>query len=348
MSLTRNLCGTAAALALAGAALMAAPSDAAATHAASTHAASTHVTSTHVTSTHAASTHVTSTHAEPTRTRTPGAHPGAAPACTRNVTDRNVTGRPALDAVRPGDVVCVDGLSRGHRLEIDKGGTADKPVTYSGNGQRVGGIDIDADHVIVDGYTMEGPSAPGIEIHGDGVTVQNNTVTAPQGGDGDGLRFFGDDITVAHNTISSTDNSTGAHADCMQTFTTDDEDVASRNVVIDGNTCRKIDNMCLMAEGPDSEAGDGSGEGVSEYWTFRNNDCQTQQASQTLMVDDVQHLTVTGNTWEAGPDHAIGLQNHATGAHVKDNRLDPSIDCEVGIDKSSMAGYEGPEPGCDP
>lgn len=234
------------------------------------------------------------------------------------------------------------------RLKITKGGTPDKPLIYSGNGQQVGGIDIDADNVVVDGYTMTKPSAPGIEIHGNNVTVQNNTVTAPKGGDGDGIRFFGNNITIKHNTISKTDNSTGAHADCMQTFATDDQDVASQHVVIDSNRCEQVDNMCLMAEGPNSEAGDGSGKGVSENWTFSNNYCQTLRASQTLMVDDVQHLTVTGNTWAAGPDHAIGLQNKSTDAHVRDNKLDPSIKCEVGIDKSSRKGYQGPTPRCDP
>ena len=272
-----------------------------------------------------------------------GAHPADAPNCTRHV-----SGQHALDTVQPGDVVCVDDLSADERLKIDKGGTADEPVTYAGHGARVGGIDIEADHVIVEGYTMEEPSAPGIEVYGDDVTVQDNTVTAPQGGDGDGLRFFGDHITIRNNTISQTDNSTGAHADCMQTFATDDHNTASRHAVIDGNRCLDIDNMCLMAEGPNSEAGDGSGEGVSEYWTFSNNECETLEASQALMVDDVQHLTVTGNTWKAGPDHAVGLQNHSTHAHVKDNDLDPSIACEVGIDESSLEGYEGPEPGCDP
>jgi hypothetical protein len=234
------------------------------------------------------------------------------------------------------------------RLKITKGGTPDKPLTYSGGGQRVGGIDIDADNVIVDGYTMDKPSAPGIEIHGNNVTVQNNTVTSPKGGDGDGLRFFGNNLKILHNTISKTDNSTGAHADCMQTFATDEDDVASEHVLIDGNRCEQVDNMCLMGEGPNSEAGDGSGEGVSQDWIFSNNYCQTKEASQTLMIDDVQHLTVTGNTWVAGPDHAIGLQNHSTDAHVKDNKLDPSIPCEVGIDKSSKKGYEGPEPRCQP
>ncbi|WP_328606873.1 right-handed parallel beta-helix repeat-containing protein [Amycolatopsis sp. NBC_00345] len=272
-----------------------------------------------------------------------GAHAGNGPACTRHL-----AGTGSADAVRPGDVVCFDTAAKAKRLKITKGGTAQAPVTYSGAGQQVGGIDIDADYVVVDGYTMNEPSAPGIEVHGNGVTVQNNTVTAPKGDDGDGLRFFGDNITIKHNTISKTDNSTGAHADCMQTFATDEDDVASSHLVIDSNRCEQVDNMCLMAEGPNSEAGDGSGEGVSEDWTFSNNYCQTREASQTLMVDDVQHLTVTGNTWAAGPDHAIGLQNKSTDAHVKDNKLDPSIKCEVGIDKSSKPGYQGPTPGCDP
>ncbi|RJQ88165.1 hypothetical protein D5S19_07560 [Amycolatopsis panacis] len=59
-------------------------------------------------------------------------------------------------------------------------------------------------------------------------------------------------------------------------------------------------------------------------------------------------LTLGANTWAAGPDHAIGLQNKSTGAHVKDNKLDPPIKCEVGIDKSSRKRYQGPEPKCEP
>lgn len=49
------------------------------------------------------------------------------------------------------------------------------------------------------------------------------------------------------------------------------------------------------------------------------------QASQTLMIDDIQHLTVTGNIWAAGPDHAIGPQNHSSDAHANNNELDRSI-----------------------
>ncbi|GAA1671833.1 hypothetical protein GCM10009765_21540 [Fodinicola feengrottensis] len=281
--------------------------------------------------------------AGPVPQQSAGAHAGTGAACTRHVANPR-----SLAAIQPGDVVCFSTVSKTSRLHITKSGTADKPITYSGKGQQVGGIDIDASYVVVDGYTMTKPSAPGIELHGDNVTVQNNTVTAPKGDDGDGLRFFGNNLIIQHNTISKTDNSTGAHADCMQTFATGDDDVASQHVLIDSNRCEQVDNMCLIGEGPNSEAGDGSGIGVSQDWTFSNNYCQTQQASQTLMIDDIQHLTVTGNTWAAGPDHAIGLQNHSTDAHVNDNKLDPSIKCEVGIDSSSKKGYQGPTPRCDP
>ncbi|MFD9893235.1 hypothetical protein ACFWY9_28145 [Amycolatopsis sp. NPDC059027] len=269
--------------------------------------------------------------------------PGAASACTRHVTDQR-----SMDTITPGDVVCVDDAGTTKRLKITKGGTADKPVIYRGEGRRAGGIDVRANNVIVDGFALNRPSAPGIDARGNNVTIRDNTVTAPQGGDGDGLRFFGDDVKILHNTISHTDNSTGAHADCMQTFATDDQHLASSRVLIAGNRCEHVDNMCLMAEGPHSMAGDGSGKGVSEYWLFLGNYCETRLGSQAVMIDDVQHLTLIGNTWAAGPDHAIGLQNHSTHAFVWANRLDPSIPCEVGIDDSSRKGYHGPAPRCAP
>ncbi|WIX75746.1 hypothetical protein QRX50_30210 [Amycolatopsis carbonis] len=66
------------------------------------------------------------------------------------------------------------------------------------------------------------------------------------------------------------------------------------------------------------------------------------------MFEDVQGVTITGNTFAAGPDHAIGLAIGSTGAHVEGNHVDPSSHCEVGIDKSSREGCVGPEPACAP
>lgn len=233
--------------------------------------------------------------------------------------------------------------TRQDRLEITEGGTPEKPKVYSGHGERVGGITINADNVIVEGYTMEQPEAPGIEMTGNNITVRNNTVSAPRGGDGDGLRFFGNNLKILHNTISGTDNSEG-HADCMQTFASDTP--PSQNVLIEGNRCERIANMCLMAEGPND--GEGDGEGHTSEFTIRKNFCETLEASQTLMIEDVQNCVIEQNEFAAAPDHAIGLAIGSTGAKVRGNKVSPEINYEVGIDESSMEGYEGPEPGGEP
>jgi polygalacturonase len=193
--------------------------------------------------------------------------------------------------------------------------------------------------VIVEGYAVDTPEAPGIEITGDDITVRNNTVTRPHGG-GDGLRFFGDELRILGNTIRGTSNRYG-HADCMQTFA--DDTPPSRRMLIEGNRCEGIDNMCLMAEGPND--GEGDGHGHSHDFTIRNNYCETLQASQTLMFEDIQNATITGNTFAAAPDHAIGLALASTGAHVGGSEVSPRIRYEVGIDESSRPGYEGPEAG---
>ncbi|MFI5613023.1 right-handed parallel beta-helix repeat-containing protein [Amycolatopsis sp. NPDC051903] len=229
------------------------------------------------------------------------------------------------------------------RLEITEGGTPDHPRVYSGAGQQVSGIDVDADWVVVDGFTLTNPSAPGVELEGDHVTLQNTTITEPHGGDGDGIRFFGDYLTIRHNTVSGTSNRNG-HADCLQTFASDTR--PSNHVRIEDNRCEKIDNTCLMAEGPND--GEGDGKGHSTDFVIKDNDCETLKASQTLMFEDVQRATITGNTFAAGPDHAIGLAIGSTGAHVDGNHADPAIPCEVGIDSSSRPGYTGPEPTCEP
>lgn len=226
------------------------------------------------------------------------------------------------------------------RLVITEGGTAEHPAVHHGGGRTVGGITVEADHVVVEGYRVDRPEAPGIEITGRDITVRDNTVSRPHGGDGDGLRFFGDDLKIQRNTISGTSNRYG-HADCMQTFA--DDTPPSRRVLIEGNRCEDIDNMCLMAEGPND--GEGDGHGVTSDFTVRDNYCATLKGSQALMFEDVRNAVITGNTFPAGPDHAIGLAIGSTGAHVGGNEVSPRIGYEVGIDASSRPGYEGPEPG---
>jgi len=238
----------------------------------------------------------------------------------------------------------VAGAAPVERLVITDGGTPDAPRVYDGNGALVDGITVEADHVVVQNYVADRPAAPGIEIYGNDVTVQRVTVTEPRGGDGDGIRFFGDDLKILDNTISGTSNEDGRHADCMQTYS--DDTPPSRNVLIEGNRCERIDNMCLMAEGPND--GEGDGEGHTSDFTIRGNYCETLEASQTLMFEDVQNAIITDNEFAGATHHAIGLAIGSTGAKVSGNKLNPEIGYEVGIDESSMAGYEGPEPGGEP
>ncbi|GAA4509297.1 hypothetical protein GCM10023191_070340 [Actinoallomurus oryzae] len=270
-----------------------------------------------------------------------GAGITSSPAAASVRCTRHVAGPRQMRSVRPGDVVCVDKAAAGRRLVITKGGTPGKPITYSGGGQAVGGITIEADNVIVDGYVMNRPEAPGVEMTGDNITLRNTTITRPHGGDGDGLRFFGDDLKILNNRISGTSNRYG-HADCMQTFASDTP--PSHNVLIEGNRCAGIDNMCLMAEGPND--GEGDGVGHTSDFTIRNNYCETLKASQNLMFEDVQNTVIDGNAFEGDPDKAIGLAIGSTGAHVgRHNTTGPKIRYLVGIDDSSRPGYEGPEPG---
>jgi Right handed beta helix region len=273
-----------------------------------------------------------------------GAHSADAGARNESAISPNCTIHAASQyqtrSVKPGDVVCIDGDMADSRLVITKGGTPERPVTYAGEGKAVAGVTIEANNVVVDGYTMDHPGAPGIEMTGNNITVRNNTVTNPKGGDGDGLRFFGNDLKILHNTISGTSNDNG-HADCMQTFASDTP--SSQHVLIEGNRCEQIDNMCLMAEGPND--GEGDGKGTTSDFTIKDNFCETLKASQTLMFEDVQNCVISGNEFAAAPAKAIGLAIHSTGAHVSGNKVSPDIGYEVGIDESSMKGYEGPAPG---
>jgi hypothetical protein len=247
------------------------------------------------------------------------------------------------DIPKPADVPQPAAASAS-RLEITKGGTKEKPLVYDGKGQSVQGITVEADNVVVQNYKADKPSAPGVELTGNNITLQNVTVTSPQGGDGDGLRFFGNDLKILNNTISGTRNTDGRHADCMQTFA--DGTPASQRVLIEGNRCEQIDNMCLMAEGPND--GEGDGRGHSTDFTVRDNFCETLDASQALMIEDVQRLVVEGNTFAAKPDKAIGLAIHSTDARIGTNTVGKDIECYVGIDKSSRPGYQGPTPACAP
>ncbi|WP_051342707.1 right-handed parallel beta-helix repeat-containing protein [Pseudonocardia spinosispora] len=275
----------------------------------------------------------------------PGAlRPAPAPvSCTKQVDAGGL--QTAIDSANPGDRICATGSST-ERLKVTRSGTPTAPLQIIGDGQTsVKGITVQADNVVVEGFDSAGATAPGIQLTGNGITALNNSITSPRGGDGDGIRFFGSNINILHNSVSDVRNLGGAHADCMQTYATDTP--ASTNVRIDSNRCTKIDNQCLIAEGPNSSAGDGSGKGESSNVTFTNNFCDTQ-ASQAVMVDDVKNMIITNNDITGKNEKAFALDNKSTGAKISGNRVAQTIGFEVGIDNSSKHGYQGPPAGGQP
>jgi hypothetical protein len=253
----------------------------------------------------------------------------------------------AVDAAVPGSRICAEGTSN-QRLTVDRSGTPTAPLQVIGIGQAtVKGITIKGDNVVVAGFNSVGAVAPGIQLTGSGITLLNNMVVSPRGGDGDGIRFFGTNLAIMHNTVRDVRNLGGAHADCMQTFATGPDAPASQHVLITANRCERIDNQCLIAEGPHSSAGDGSGQGQSGDITFAGNVCDTD-ASQALMIDDVQDMTVVGNNVSGGNEKAFAFANKSTGAKIGQNIVAKGIGYAVGMDESSKPGYQGPKVGGKP
>lgn len=267
---------------------------------------------------------------------TAGVLPIAAPQCTVNATKAS-----QANAAKPGDTICFKGNTlAGTRLNVTASGTASSPITITGEGNTpVKGIRVNSSNVVVQGFNVIGAAAPGVQLKGNNLTLQSTRIDHPTGGDYDGIRFFGDNIKILHNHILNITNTRGAHADCMQTYATTTP--TSHNVVISGNRCEKIDNQCLIAQGPHSRAGDGSGRGESSGLTFTNNYCDAH-ASQAVHVDDFQNVTMMNNDIQGRVRKAFNFINNSTGADVSCNKLGPGVGTEVIIDRSSRPGYQGP------
>jgi hypothetical protein len=266
--------------------------------------------------------------------------------CTRQVDAGGL--QAAVNAAKPGDRICARGGSSPTRLTLTRSGSPGRPIVVLGDGSAgVKGLTVTANNVVVGGLNVTRPTAPGVELTGSGITLVNNVIAAPRGGDGDGIRFFGRNLRILHNTVSDVRNLGGAHADCMQTYATDAESPASEHVLIDSNRCEKIDNQCLIAEGPHSSAGDGSGKGRSSDIVFTHNVCDSH-ASQAVWVDDVQNVSVTYNNINGGNDKAFAFDNKSTGAKVTGNVIGANIGFEVGMDGTSKIGYAGPRIGGEP
>lgn len=280
----------------------------------------------------------------------PTGKPEALANCSVTATDSN-SARTAFESAQPGSRICLQGNLGNDELQLRRSGTADQPITILGGGTATTGqISVKADHVVIDGVRMSKPRSPGFQLVGNDITVRANVIDSPQvvkkNDDGDGIRFFGDDIKIVNNLVRNMKNLNGQdgnHADAIQTFATSDELGPSKNVLIDNNRFENVDNMCLIAEGPDSEAGDGTGHGSSSKFTVTNNYCDSG-AGQAFFFDDISDVTLSGNTIAGKVDKAFSLQNNSTNATIRDNNIGPKVGFQVGMDDSSQEGYDGPEP----
>jgi len=170
--------------------------------------------------------------------------------CKDAITDSGLA-QAALDSARPGSRVCLsgNGLSRAE-LTMAVSGTPDEPIVVSGKNVVLRGLDVEADHIVVEGLSFVDGS--GLTLQGAGYVVRDNLLRGASsdgilcepctdavierntvdGTDGTGIRIQGDRIAVRDNTVSGSVKKAASDADGIRFFGT-----ALR---ITGNTVRDI------------------------------------------------------------------------------------------------------------
>ncbi|WP_185063246.1 right-handed parallel beta-helix repeat-containing protein [Pseudonocardia eucalypti] len=261
----------------------------------------------------------------------------------------------AVNAARAGDRICVIGGASERMLIIRAPEKPQPQINLVGDGSAIKGIFVVASNVVIENFNSIDAEAPGVLIKGHNMTLRNMVIDNPKDADNDGIRFFGSRLRILNNTITNVRNTDGAHADCMQTYSKDGDpkppvviyNDPSWDVLIDSNRCEGIDNQCLIAEGPND--GEGSGQGHSRDIIFSRNLCDaTGLAYQTVMLEDIQRMTIAFNDIKGPIRKAFAFDIGSTEGKVVGNRLDPRIPCHVGMDESSKPGYLGPAPTCEP
>ncbi|MGH3868438.1 MAG: right-handed parallel beta-helix repeat-containing protein [Pseudonocardiaceae bacterium] len=200
----------------------------------------------------------------------------------------------------PGDTVCFSGGElTGTDVTMTKSGTTQAPIKLVSDGATVRSVQITADHVTLEGFTVA--NGDGVLLRGTGITAKNNTIsnTVPQGnGDADGMRFFGNGHRIT------------------------------------GNTCRNVDAQCLIATG--DQSGNSGAPPGSPSITFVDNDC-VNNGAQAINLRRWPGVRIRHNRF-SGPNvtRAVLLIDGSTGAIVVDNTTTgrPTVD----IDNSSRPG----------
>jgi hypothetical protein len=96
------------------------------------------------------------------------------PHCTHTITQAGeVSG--ILAAVSAGDTVCFSGTDLADaEVALTRSGNPAAPITLVANGASVRSVQINADYVIVEGFTVT--NGDGVLLKGNGITARNNTI----------------------------------------------------------------------------------------------------------------------------------------------------------------------------
>jgi hypothetical protein len=261
--------------------------------------------------------------------------------CTRTATDP-ISTKEVLSKPVPGDKICITGDLGNFRTKVLYSGTDQAPIQVVGDGQtRVRGIEVDANNVVVDGFTVLNAKSPEVQLFGNSITLQNTVIRNATSSGFDNLYFFGNNIKILHNTLGDTGGDPTDLPNCIETFSTDIGSSPSHNVLIDSNRCENSPDACLSASGP--HAPQGTKQGDTSDIRFTNNYCQAR-GEAAVLLNDIQKATISGNVID-GPNHAWSLQNNSTGATIASNTIGAGTQYEVGMDHTSKAGYQGPAVG---
>jgi len=274
----------------------------------------------------------------------PARHLGTAPefpGCTSVVTDPSKARRVLRDA-EPGSTVCVTGDLGGTELILTASGVPGAPVTLAGRDATVRTIRVDADHVVVEGFTVQG--GDGLVLRGRGITARANTVrdarangiecrpctdariesNVVERADGSGILIEGERITVHGNTISDSVMREANDADGVRFF--------GRGHVISDNTIRNIPLHGHPGGSPHPDC----------FQTYDNNRPPTvdvliagnrcehigqqcliataEEAGKQGMVGRSRSLTFVGNTCLVGASQAV-LIRWFPDVSVRNNRI---------------------------
>lgn len=196
------------------------------------------------------------------------------------------------------------------------------------------------------GNTVDGTDGTGILVEGSDLRVRDNTVRGSvrrKADDADGIRFFGDRLTLTGNDISDIthDGYVGdpPHTDCFQTF--DNSSPPTVDATITDNTCRNVDDQCLIATA--EESGKVGAIGRSHGILFARNRCEVG-GSQAVLVQWITDVHILDNVL-AGPalDRGAYLGDGSVRGRFFGNTVAPGVR-PLQVEDSARAGLATDRP----